>query len=79
MEVISHHGGNFINTSYIISSPRRQNAIRSDGDKQSALEKMEELGVEMLPVVDFEEGFVGVVERSRLASSLIIEVANKVR
>lgn len=54
-------------------------AVNKDTDKQTALEQMEKLNVETLPVIDEEDRFVGIVERSRLASSLIIEVANKLR
>lgn len=53
--------------------------IQEDTDKQTALIKLEELNVETLPVVDEDGSIVGVVDRSRLASSLIIEVAGKVR
>lgn len=54
-------------------------AIRKDTDKQTALERMETLNIETLPVISEEGIFVGVVERSRLTSSLIIDVAKKVK
>lgn len=56
-----------------------ENAINKNSDKQTALEQMEKLNVEILPVIDETDRFIGIVERSRLASSLIIEVANKLR
>jgi hypothetical protein len=52
-------------------------AIRKDTHKQTALEKMEALNIEMLPVIDKMGRFVGVVDRSRLTSSLIIDVAKR--
>ena len=55
-----------------------KNAIEEDTDKQTALERMETLNSEALPVVNKEEKFVGTVDRSRLVSSLILEVARKV-
>ncbi len=46
--------------------------------KRDVLRKMEELGANSLPVVDGSELFVGTVERSRLTSSLILEVADRI-
>ncbi len=56
-----------------------EDAIIDDMDKKAVLEKMEKLNVEMLPVVDKKGIFTGVVDRSRLTASLIIDVANKVK
>lgn len=56
-----------------------KNAIKKDTDKQTALEKMEKLDLEILPVVNEKDKFVGVVDRTRLVSSLIIEVVRKVK
>jgi hypothetical protein len=56
-----------------------QDAIRRDSHKQTSLMKMEELKTEKLPVIDEQEKFIGVVDRSRLTASLIIDVANKVK
>ncbi len=53
-------------------------AVVQTTDRQDALVKMEELDTETLPVVDENNLLVGVVNRSRLASSLILEVASKV-
>ncbi|MCA9735575.1 MAG: hypothetical protein H6696_00325 [Deferribacteres bacterium] len=56
-----------------------ENAIEADVDKKAVLEKMESLNLDILPVVDANGKFTGVVERSRLTASLIIDVANKVK
>ncbi len=56
-----------------------QNAIKKDTHKQTALMKMEEIKTEKLPVIDEQERFIGVVNRSRLTASMIIDVANKVK
>ena len=55
------------------------NAIRKDADKQTALERMEALDSDTLPVMDEQGKFAGIVDRSRLTASLIIDVANKVK
>ncbi|KAA3618726.1 MAG: hypothetical protein DWQ05_07120 [Calditrichaeota bacterium] len=56
-----------------------ENAIQNTVDKQAVLEKMEKLNLEILPVIDENGQFTGVVDRSRLTASLIIDVANKVK
>ncbi len=56
-----------------------ENAIRKEMNKQTVLEKMEILNIDLLPVINEENKFVGIIERSRLTASLIIEVANKVK
>ena len=56
-----------------------ENAIKEDTDKQTALAQMEKLDVEVLPVVHADGTFAGVVERARLVSSLIIDVADKMK
>ncbi len=53
-------------------------AVARDMSKRDVLRKMEELGANSLPVVDGSELFVGTVERSRLTSSLILEVADRI-
>lgn len=50
-----------------------------NADKKTVLEKMENLGLEILPVVSEKGKFLGVVDRSRLTSSLIIDMANKLK
>ncbi len=54
-------------------------ASHKGDEKKDVLQRMEELGVEKLPVVDDEGRFVGMVDRSRLSTSLIVEVAAKVK
>ncbi len=54
-------------------------AIKKETNKQSALETMEKLNIEVLPVVNKEGMFTGIVDRSRLTASLIIDVAKKVK
>jgi len=54
-------------------------AIREDTGKQTALERMEALNVETLPVTDEKGKFAGVVDRSRLTASLIIDVSSKLK
>ena len=43
------------------------------------LEQMEKLNVDWLPVVDEAKKFVGVVDRSRVVASLILEVDTRLR
>ncbi|MCP4365292.1 MAG: CBS domain-containing protein [Planctomycetes bacterium] len=57
----------------------KSEAIHHDTKKLDALESMESLNIETLPVVDKEGRFVGIVDRSRLATSLIIEVARGIK
>ncbi len=54
-------------------------AIHMNEDKKTVLENMENLGLEILPVIDENGRFIGVVDRSRLTSSLIIDMANKLK
>jgi hypothetical protein len=54
-------------------------AIARTTDKQDALERMEKLNTDWLPVVDEDRRFRGVVERSRLTASLILDVATKLK
>lgn len=54
-------------------------AIYKKVDKQSALEKMDAMDIEMLPVINTENRFMGIVERSRLVSSMILEVTQKLQ
>ena len=52
-------------------------ALNQDSDKKNALELMEKLDLEILPVVDSSGKFSGVVDRSRLTASLILDVTNQ--
>ncbi|WP_456403406.1 hypothetical protein, partial [Hydrogenimonas sp.] len=55
-----------------------ENAITEKTDKRSALQLMDRLDRDFLPVVDETKRFVGVVKRSRLTASLIVDVANRI-
>ncbi len=57
----------------------KDHTISRDTDKKTALELMERLGVDTLPVVDGGGRLVGVVERARLTASLIIDVAEELK
>jgi len=75
----------WINQSETSSLPRlpgyvsAEDAVKNNTHKQTALEQMEALNVEILPVIDEQDKYLGVVDRSRLTASLIIDVANKVK
>lgn len=51
-----------------------QSALSKEADKGQALQKMEELNIETLPVLDQGKRFIGIVDRSRLTASLLIDV-----
>lgn len=53
-------------------------AITKLTDKRQALVQMEQLDVQTLPVVDEAGKFVGIVDRSKLTASILIEIAEKV-
>ena len=55
-------------------------AVKADADKKRVLEQMEKQDLDWLPVVKQENGvshFLGIVERSRLTASLILDVTNQ--
>jgi Mg/Co/Ni transporter MgtE len=54
-------------------------AVSQSADKKQALQMMEKRNVENLPVVNEEKRFAGIVDRSRLTASLIIDVANELK
>jgi hypothetical protein len=54
-------------------------AVRKQSDKREVLEKMEKAGRDWLPVVSTEGRLDGVVERSRLTASMILDVANQLK
>lgn len=49
-------------------------AVTPDSNNRLALETMERLNVDFLPVVDAQKRFIGVVDRSRITASLVIDV-----
>jgi hypothetical protein len=55
------------------------NAVGAMADKRMVLEQMEKLNADWLPVVDQGREFVGVVDRSRVVASLILEVDTRLR
>jgi CBS domain-containing protein len=55
-----------------------KDAVKTEVKKRDALEKMEERHASWLPVVDERRRFVGIVDRSRLVASLILDVTEKV-
>ena len=52
-----------------------KHTVTEEADKGQTLRKMETLNLEILPVVDNKGYFVGIVNRSRLTASLLIDVA----
>jgi len=50
-------------------------SLRQDSDKRKALELMENLDVQTLPVLDANGAFAGIVDRSKLTASMIIDIA----
>jgi len=50
-------------------------ALTKQTDKAQALERMEASNVDTLPVVNEQKRFVGIVDRSRLSASLLIDVS----
>jgi hypothetical protein len=51
-------------------------AVKRTTEKRGVLERMEKLGADWLPVLKDDGSFDGVVDRSRLTASLILDVAN---
>ena len=56
-----------------------QHAVTEQTHKRQALKKMEDLNVDTLPVVDTTNHFAGLVNRSRLTASLLLDVAENLR
>ena len=56
-----------------------EHALDSKTDRQKALEQMNTLDVQTIPVVNDAKRFVGVVDRSKLTASILTEVAAKVQ
>ena len=52
-------------------------AVDSEQKKRQVLETMNERNIEILPVVNQDGRFVGIVERSRLSASLFLEIFDK--
>ena len=56
---------------------RADQALPFNATKREALERLEETDFDWLPVVDEAGRFAGIVERSRLTASLILDVASQ--
>jgi hypothetical protein len=54
-------------------------ALDQKTDRQKALERMNTLDVQTIPVVDENRRFAGIVDRSKLTASILTEVAAKVQ
>jgi hypothetical protein len=54
-------------------------AVSAMADKRMVLEQMEKLNADWLPVIDENRKFAGVVDRSRVVASLILEVDTRLR
>ncbi len=52
-----------------------QQALTQDADRRKALELMNSLDVQVLPVVNESGRFVGIVDRSKLTASMLIDIA----
>jgi hypothetical protein len=55
------------------------NAVNKNTEKSQALQKMENLNVDTLPVIGKNGRFEGVVNRSRLTASLLIDVSQQLK
>ena len=56
-----------------------ESSVTESTDKAQALQRMESLNVDTLPVVDKDRRFAGIVNRSRLTASLILDVSNALK
>ena len=56
-----------------------EEAVTDETYKRRALQSMESRNVDTLPVVDKTKRFVGIVNRSRLTASLILDVAENLK
>lgn len=53
------------------------NALRENSDKREALQRMNALDAGTLPVVDDKGRLVGIVDRSKLTASILIDIAQR--
>ncbi|MBV6465315.1 MAG: hypothetical protein PGMFKBFP_00591 [Anaerolineales bacterium] len=56
-----------------------ESAVDETTDKSQALQLMESLNVDNLPAISKDKRFAGIVNRSRLTASLIIDVAKQLK
>ena len=52
-------------------------AATTTTSKRTALERMEKLAVDVLPVVDEQQRFIGTVDRAKLTAALILDVTRR--
>ena len=55
-----------------------QHALRKVADKRQALQLMESQDVQTLPVVDDDSRFIGIVDRSKLTASMLMDIADRI-
>jgi hypothetical protein len=55
------------------------NAVTGKSDKRDVLTRMENSRLDWLPVVDEQRHLVGIVDRSRLTASMILDVTNRLQ
>ena len=55
-----------------------EKALHKENDKRKALESMNTLDAQVLPVVDDAQKFDGIVDRSKLTASILTEIADRV-
>jgi hypothetical protein len=54
-------------------------AVQNRADKSAVLAKMESQNVDVLPVIDDQGRFAGVVNRSRLVASVLVDIAARIK
>ena len=52
-------------------------AVTTTTSKRTAMERMEKLAVDVLPVVDEQQKFIGTVDRAKLTAALILDVTRR--
>ncbi len=52
-------------------------AVKKTTHKYDVLQRMEELDVQTLPVIDEEDRLVGILERSKLSASILIDISER--
>ncbi len=57
----------------------KDQAVHSMSDKGKVLQRMENMNMDILPSLNEKDEFQGVVDRSRLTASLIIDVTNRLK
>jgi CBS domain-containing protein len=55
-----------------------EKSLKPDSDKREALQLMQALDVQTLPAVDRDGKFIGIVDRSKVTASLLMDIAKRV-